>query len=286
MNYLVLGVNGMAGHMIAAHLQEQGQSVLGFARRESPICSTCVGDVRNQVLLRQALESNCFDYVINCVGVLNQAVDRKLSEGIYLNSVFPHLLAELLYGKKTKLIHISTDCVFEGTRGGYTEFDRPDARSYYGRSKALGEVFDDKNLTIRTSIVGPELKSDGVGLFHWFMSQRGEISGFDQVIWSGVTTLQLAKAILWDAENPHTGLYHLVNNQMISKYELLNLFNRYCRDGKIPIHRISIPQCDKSLRNTGVTEMLPSYEEMVAEMAEWIRTHADLYPQYRTTQTQ
>ena len=270
----------MVGHMIAAYLQEQGQSVLGFARNESPICPTCIGDVHDQELLLQTLGSDHFDYVINCVGKLNSAVDRRLSEGIYLNSVLPHFLAEQLRTKKAKLIHISTDCVFAGTRGAYTEQDRPDAESYYGRSKALGEVVDDKNLTIRTSLVGPELKPDGVGLFHWFMSSKEDITGFDCVIWSGVTTLQLAKAILRDAEKPLTGLCHLVNNETISKYELLMLFNRYCRGGQIPIRRVCIPQCDKSLRNADPSIQLPGYEHMVAEMAEWIRAHPNLYQQY------
>lgn len=273
----------MVGHMVAAYLQEQGQSVLGFARNESPICPTCIGDVCDQALLSRALELNCFDYVINCVGKLNSAVDRKLSEGIYLNSVLPHLLAEQLQTKRAKLIHISTDCVFEGTKGAYTEQDQPDTESYYGLSKALGEVVDDKNLTIRTSLVGPELKPDGVGLFHWFMSAKEYITGFDCVIWSGVTTLQLAKTIFGDAEKPLTGLCHLVNNETISKYELLMLFNHYCRGGRIPIRRASVPQCDRSLRNANPSIQLPSYEQMVAEMAEWIRKHPNLYQQYVMT---
>ena len=270
----------MVGHMIAAYLQEQGQSVFGFARSESPICPTYIGDVCDQELLLRTLELDCFDYVINCIGKLNSAVDRKPSEGIYLNSVFPHLLAEQLQTKRAKLIHISTDCVFEGTKGAYTEQDRPDAESYYGLSKALGEVIDDKNLTIRTSLVGPELKADGVGLFHWFMSSKEDITGFDCVIWSGVTTLQLAKAILGDAEKPLTGLCHLVNNETISKYKLLMLFNRYCRGGKIRIRRAYVPQCDRSLRNADPSLQLPGYEHMVAEMAEWIRAHPNLYQQY------
>lgn len=281
MNYLVLGVNGMAGHMIAGYLQEQGQSVLGLGRRESPICPTYIGNVCDQAVLPRVLEADDFDYVINCIGKLNQAVDQNLPEGIYLNSILPHLLAGLLRGKRAKLIHLSTDCVFQGTKGAYVERDRPDAETYYGRSKALGEVIDDKNLTIRTSIVGPELKSDGVGLFHWFMSQQGDVPGFSHVIWSGVTTLQLAKAVLRDAGEPRTGICHLVNNKTISKYELLALFGRYCRGGQTPrICQTSVPRCDKSLRTTDASISLPDYGDMVAEMAEWIRGHPGLYRQY------
>lgn len=270
----------MAGHMIAGYLQEQGQSVLGLGRWNSPICPTCVGDICDRTVLPRILAEDNFDYVINCIGKLNQAVDQKLSEGIYLNSVFPHLLTEQLQTKKAKLIHISTDCVFNGTKGAYTECDRPDAESYYGRSKALGEIIDDRNLTIRTSIVGPELKKDGVGLFHWFMSQRGEVAGFDHVIWSGVTTLQLAKAVSGDAETPRTGICHLVNNETISKHDLLVLFNHYCRNEQVVIRPTAVPQCDKSLRTTDSSILLPGYESMVAEMAEWIRNHSKLYQQY------
>lgn len=280
MKYLVLGVNGMAGHMIAAYLQEQGHAVMGFARKESPICYTCIGNIRDQTQLDRTLEADSFDYVINCIGILNDAVDRNLSDGIYLNSVLPHLLAERLESKGAKLIHISTDCVFEGTKGYYTENDQPDAKSYYGRSKALGEVIDSRNLTIRTSIVGPELKTNGVGLLHWFLSQTGAVSGFDQVIWSGVTTLQLAKSILQDAEKPKTGLYHLVNNQTISKYDLLMLFNHYFRADEIKINRVSEPKCDKSLRNTHPSDLPPGYEEMVKDLAAWVHRHTDLYQHY------
>ncbi len=282
MKYLIFGVQGMAGHMIAQYLLEQGHSVIGFARTESKICPTICADAKKEAMVDQALLSNDFDYVINAIGVLNQAVDRDLASGIYLNSVFPHLLAQKLENTKTKLIHISTDCVFEGKKGAYTENDIPDAKSYYGRSKALGEVIDERNLTIRTSIVGPELKKDGIGLFHWFMSQKQPIYGYTHVIWSGVTTLQLAKTIEQDSQTPHVGLRHLVNNQTICKYELLRLFQQYCTKQHISIQANDLPISDKSLVQTKTDNMfiVPTYEQMIQEMAEWIQHHPNLYQQY------
>jgi len=236
LNYLILGVNGMAGHIIAQYLKEKGHTVLGFAREKSPICKTFTGDARDKDDVKGLLEEAAhYDVVVNCIGILNKHVDAKPSDGIYLNSVFPHLLAENWGNKNPKLIHISSDCVYEGTRGNYTESDLPDAASYYGRTKALGEVMDNKNLTIRTSIVGPELKANGIGLFHWFMNQEGVVEGYKNVIWSGVTTLQLAKAIEADIAKQETGLYHLVNNQTINKHDLLNLFNRVCRSLPVEI---------------------------------------------------
>lgn len=282
MNYLILGINGMAGHIIAQYLIEQGHSVRGFAREHSPVCNTIIGDARKEQDVIYALQSDAYDYVINCIGVLNRFVDANLSDGIYLNSVLPHFVAKQLEGTSTKLIHISTDCVFEGTKGKYTESDVPDATSYYGRSKALGEVIDEKNLTIRTSIVGPELKQNGIGLFHWFMSQQDEVYGYKKVMWSGVTTLQLAKAIVQDGENPQTGLYHLVNNQDISKHDLLVLFNQYCRTKRVEIGVNDTTESDKTLRNTRERQPfeVPSYERMVQEMADWISAHPGLYKQY------
>lgn len=281
MKYLILGVNGMAGHMIAQYLQEKGHTVIGFARKKSTICPMIMGDALERNDIERVLSSDNYDYVINCIGVLNQFVDKNPADGIFLNSVLPHLLAEKLAEKKAKLIHISTDCVFEGTKGHYKERDIPDAVSYYGRSKTLGEVIDDKNLTVRTSIVGPELKSDGIGLFHWFMSQSDFVYGYEKVIWTGITTLQLAKAIEREIDKPQTGLYHLVNNEVISKHDLLELFNKYCRKNPIEIKKDVEIISDKSLLNTKADGIeIPGYEQMVKELGLWISNHSDMYQQY------
>ena len=266
-NYFILGVNGMAGHIIAQYLKEKGHLVTGFARERSPLCETIIGDARDRINVKDALTSAAYDIVINCIGVLNKAVDAKLSDGIYLNSVFPHLLAEKLKGSGTKLIHISSDCIYEGTRGSYTESEFPDAVSYYGRTKALGEIIDDQNLTIRTSIVGPELKRSGIGLFHWFMNQDGFVEGYKNVIWSGVTTLQLAKAIEEDLTKQQTGLYHLVNNKTINKHDLLNLLNSICRRHPVEIHENISVVSDRSIINTqnDPAFFVPDYEQMVHE---------------------
>ena len=282
MKYLVFGSNGMAGHIIAQYLTEKGHEVTGFAKTDSKCCNNILGNALNKEEVKKAINSDHYDYIINGIGVLNKFVDANPSDGIYLNSVFPHFLADCIKDSDTKLIHISTDCVFEGTKGCYTEQDIPDATSYYGRSKALGEVVDDKNLTIRTSIIGPELKQNGIGLFHWFMNQTGRVEGYEKVIWSGVTTLQLAKSIEEVAKKPVTGLYHLVNNQTISKYELLGLFQKYCRKQEIVILKNKDVISDKSLKNTKEECLffIPGYEEMILDMGNWIEEHRELYRQY------
>lgn len=282
MKVLVFGANGMAGHMIATYLCEKGYDVTGFAKQDLGICKYIIGDALDKNAVKEVLEKEEYDVVINAIGVLNKAVDANLADGIYLNSVFPHYLVNCLQDKKTKVIHISSDCVFSGTRGAYEETMQPDADSYYGKTKALGEINDHKNLTMRTSIVGPEIKSDGIGLFHWFMSQTGIVNGFTEVIWSGVTTLELAKAIEAAIHQNVTGLYHLVNNQTINKHDLLVLFNKFINDSKTVIHENGSFSSDKSLVNSrnDFNYQVPSYEQMIQEMGTWMKNHMSIYEQY------
>lgn len=284
MKFLVLGVNGMAGHMVATYLQDRGHTVVGFAKNTNVCCSTIIGDAENKNELNDALHFAKYDCVVNCIGVLNNAVDRELSRGIYLNSVLPHLLAELLQDSNTKLLQISTDCVFNSSEDYYTEHSVPNAGSYYGRTKALGEVLDNKNLTIRTSIVGPEMKEDGTGLFHWFMKQTGEITGYDNALWTGITTLELARAIEYICLNRFclTGIINLVNNSVLSKYDLLNLFNHAFRADKIVINKDNKFICRKCLKNTrnDLGYKVVSYPDMIEDMKVWVYNHKALYPQY------
>ena len=183
---------------------------------------------------------------------------------------------------KSKLIHISTDCVFSGEKKEpYQENDIKDGIDTYARTKGLGEIINNKHLTLRTSVVGPELKSDGEELFHWFMKQENEINGFTKSIWSGVTTLELAKAVKWSIQNNITGLYHVTNNSSINKYELLNLFKKYTKKN-INIKKIDGRDVDKSFIDTRLlmNYKIPSYEKMIADMVDLISKDRKLYSQY------
>lgn len=282
MKIIVFGANGMAGHMVSLYLQEQGHDVTGFVKSRNHFVKCIEGNALNAELVKKILQENNYDVVVNCIGILNKAVDVKLAEGIYINSVLPHFMEECVENMKTRIIHISSDCVFSGNKGHYKENSRPDADSYYGKTKELGEIFGDKSLTFRTSIVGPELKKDGIGLFHWFMSQTGSVNGFTEAIWSGITTLELAKAINSVLEQELTGLYHLVNNQVISKYDLLCLFNKYMNNNKTIIHENGSFSNDKSLEDTRkeLHYKVLSYEKMVRELAEWMDSHKKVYHQY------
>jgi dTDP-4-dehydrorhamnose reductase len=282
MKFLVLGATGMAGHLIAIYLQEQGHDITTFSTTPFNYCNNIVGDAFNTNLLQRIILDNEYDIVINCIGILNQAADEYKANAVFLNSYLPHYICQITRDIPTRLIHMSTDCVFSGKKGNYHEDSFRDGESFYDRSKALGEIDDHKNLTFRNSIIGPDMNKSGIGLFNWFMKQHGEISGYTRAIWTGVTTLILAKAMEKAAIDKLTGLYNLVNNNTISKYDLLHMFNRFCRAGELIIKPSDQVALNKSLINTRLDFdfIVPSYEEMVAEMWTWVEQHRNLYTHY------
>ena len=282
MKVLILGANGMAGHAISLYFKEQGFDVTGFTRQPITYCKNILGDALKPEDIKAALVSDDFDVVINAIGILNQKAEDNKAMAVKLNGYLPHFVAESLRNRKTKLIHMSTDCVFAGNSGPYYEDSFPDGKIFYDRSKAIGEVLDDKNLTFRNSIIGPDTNKNGIGLFNWFMNQEGPIYGYTGAIWTGVTTITLAKAMEAAIKENLTGLYNLVNNESISKYDLLCLFSKYCRDDKIQINPNNKLQLDKSLRNrrNDFSFIVPSYDQQVKEMFEWINSHKELYSHY------
>jgi len=282
MKILVLGAGGMAGHVIAVSLKEKGHNIIGFARRDLSFCDTVVGDVCDIAALKKTLLSDEFDAIVNAVGIFPKAINENPYNGIWLNSCLTHLLAELTQNSKTRIIHLSTDCVFSGYDAGfYDENSFCNADDYYGRSKKLGELNDNKNLTFRMSIIGPDINKNGIGLFNWFMKQKEEVNGFRKAIWTGVTTITLADAIDEALKQNLTGLYHLVNNQTINKYDLLKLFNEL-RLEKIKINPADDYIVDKSMLNTrkDFDFAVPSYKDMVTNMRDWIREHGEFYSHY------
>ncbi len=283
MRFLVLGCNGMAGHMISLYLKERGHDVLGFALSKSMLVDSVVGDAQDATLMKELIGVNKFDTIINCIGLLNKTCDEHQAMAVYLNSYFPHQLAQITEGTHTQIIHMSTDCVFSGKRGHYAEDDFRDGTTFYDRTKALGEIENDKDLTMRQSIVGPDINRNGIGLMNWFMQQRGEVTGYTGAMWTGQTTLQLAKTMEAAAKERAHGLYNMVPDTYISKCDLLGLFNKYLRQEKVTIVPVDKMAADKSLKRTrwDFSYMIPDYETMIAELADWMREHKALYPHYR-----
>lgn len=282
MKFLIMGCNGMAGHTISLYLKEQGHEVLGFDRRESAYIPSVAGDAQDVTFVRNLVGKGEYDSVINCIGILNQYAEQNKALATYLNSYLPHLLADITSGTETQVIHMSTDCVFSGKRGEYTEEDLRDGETFYDRSKALGELEDGKNITLRNSIVGPDINPNGIGLLNWFMQQEGQINGFTKAMWTGQTTLQLAKTMEVAAAEKAHGLYNTVPDRSISKYELLKLFNHHMRGDAVQIQPVEGVVADKSLKRTrfDFSYRIPDYQVMVAELADWMRAHRDMYPHY------
>lgn len=282
MRILVLGGSGMAGHTISIYFKETGHDVTVFSRSKVGYCKNITGDVTDFSNLKKIVKEGEYDAIINAIGILNEDAEEKKSNAVLLNSYLPHFLSDITKEADTRVIQMSTDCVFSGKTGGYSEESLRDGRTFYDRSKALGELENSKDLTFRNSIIGPDMSEDGIGLFNWFMKQEGQVNGFTKAIWTGVTTLTLAKAMEQALKENLAGLYNLVNNEVISKYELLKLFNTHMRDEEIKITPSDKLSVDKSLVNNrnDFSFKVQSYESMIIEMKEWITDHKDLYPHY------
>lgn len=282
MKILVLGATGMAGHTISIYLKEKGHDVTGFSRRPFKYTKNIIGDITNFNHIKEVIDKGEYDAVINAIGILNEDAENNKSLAVLINSYLPHFLVDITKDSGSKIIHMSTDCVFSGEHGNYTEDSLKDGKTFYDRSKALGEINNLKDLTFRNSIIGPDLSKDGIGLFNWFMKQNNSINGYTKAIWSGVTTLTLAQAIEKALSEKIVGTYNLVNNDILSKYHLLQIFNDQFREGALEIIESDIVIINKSLRNTrkDFSFEVPSYVEMIKEMKVWIENHSELYPHY------
>lgn len=280
---IVLGSNGMAGHIVTMGLRKEKMKyeVTAVARSTSSILPDILMDISQFDKLGDLINSSKPDVIINCVGLLNEVAEENIDQAILMNAYLPHFLEAHTKSSETKIVHISTDCVFDGTKGNYTETDTKDGIGYYAQSKALGEIINEKDLTLRTSIIGIELKDNGIGLFNWFSKQNDEIIGYSKAYWNGVTTIQLMNSIKIAIDEDITGLYHLASKHKISKHDLIDIFIKtFKRD--IDLKMSSHYKIDKSLINTRKDYELsvPSYKVMLVEMKNWLKSNKDLYPHY------
>ncbi len=275
MKLLILGANGMLGHMMWEEARMARVDTYATVRRPPPIREPPFPqervrlevDVERYASVLNALNGIRPDVVINCIGVVKQSpIVKDPVKTIYVNSLFPHLLARDCLRLGIRLIHLSTDCVFSGKKGDYNESDQPDPTDFYGVSKWIGEPSTEKVLVIRTSMLGPELEKRQ-GLLEWFLAQRGKtIRGFTNAIFSGFYTRSLAALILEIAsQSSISGLRHL-SSDPISKYTLLEKIREACRlpieivpDGNVRLDR----SLDSTLiRSEGHLEM-PSWDGMI-----------------------
>lgn len=283
MRILILGGSGMLGHKLCAILAERADVWATF--RNDPTRSPFLSidkviahvDAQDFPRIKEVLDSIRPDAVVNAIGIVKQSSEASQAVlTIRVNSLFPHLLAELCLERGIRLIHFSTDCVFSGTRGNYTEHDHPDPVDLYGRSKLLGEVNSPGVLTLRTSAIGWQINTF-TGLLSWFAHQRGKlIKGYRNAIFSGLSTTglsQLTGDILFTDDNL-SGIYH-VATEPISKYDLLLKLRELLSWRDIVIDPEESFICNRSLsaarfaRDSGWRS--PSWDSMLEGLAvEWL----------------
>lgn len=275
----VLGCTGMAGHVIYKYLEEKSYDVYGTSRSVRNSNKTKRIDAADFPKLEKWLNAICPDIIINCIGVLLGDADQQPDIAILFNSYLPHWLENRYKNTKVRIIHISTDCVFSGKRGHYLEDDFMEGDTLYDRTKALGEIKNHKDLTFRMSIIGPDISKNGIGLFNWFMTQRGVIRGYTNAYWNGITTIELARGIDEAIKNNLSGLYHLVPDETISKYHLLLMFKEVFEIKDVEIEPYDKVIIDKTLVNTrsDFDFHVKTYKDMLIDMRQWIEVHKDDY---------
>ncbi len=279
MKILILGSGGMAGHIINHYFKNLPDFKVYGAAREKITDDTILFDAGSKESVAEVLNTVKPAIVINAVGVLVKQANADPANAVLINAYLPHLLSQLTAEQNAYTIHLSTDCVFSGHKGKYQVNDVKDAEDFYGRSKGLGELQTDHDLTIRTSIIGPEIKLNGTGLFDWYIKTTGKIGGYNKVFWSGLTTLELCKALVKSIEYKERGLIQLSNNEKISKYELLrSIGTQFGKDVSL-IEKQEETIHDKSLISSAPLERynIPSYEEMIQDMKDFVFANKNIY---------
>ena len=280
---LILGSSGLIGHQVYNYLQDNSDFVLSnisYTRKLNN--ETILFDARKDQYFFDQIRHIQPNYIVNCIGVLISEAKQDPESAMFLNADLPHRLVNLANNINAKLIHMSTDCVFSGNKQSpYLETDEKDGTDVYAKTKSLGEIVSKNHLTIRTSVIGPEIINGSGELFHWFMNQSGIIEGFTKAIWSGVTTIELAKAIKWFINNNTIGLYQLTNGISINKYDLLHLFKKYTNKN-IEISKIDGIVTNKSFVDTRqeMNYQLPTYDEMIRDMVSLIKNNRIFYSHY------
>lgn len=280
MRLLILGADGMLGHQLALSLAPR-HAIVGTVRGPRADYAGCAAmlpaqlhdriDAADFASVLGVLDSVRPDAVVNAIGIVKQRSESKHAiPSIEINALLPHRLAIACRERGARLLHLSTDCVFSGRKGHYAEDDPADAEDLYGRSKLLGEVGDPGSLTLRTSIIGLEL-ARRKSLIEWFLAQRGTIRGYRQAIYTGFTTLEMARivehALL--AQPERSGVYQ-ASSEPIDKYTLLvKLRDRLGRD--LAIEPDDEFRCDRSLTSDRFRRDFdyspPTWDEMIDELA-------------------
>ena len=289
MKILILGGDGMIGHKMAQVLSNFNYEIVISIREQRELTKQCFSS-QIKVFFNDFLKENVFtfldrvnpDVIINAIGItIRRGVNDHVSNAIYINSYFPHQLANWAGIHNKRLIHFSTDCVFSGSEGSYSEDTNPNALDYYGKTKGLGEVFSKNAITLRSSMIGPELFNK-TELFEWVINNKEkEINGFSRVIYSGVTTVYMARLVADLIENHKdlSGIYNIASNP-ISKFELLHLINDNFDLGLV-INKDQSIISNKTLDSSKIDNELgiksSNWNELIIELKKDYMHFGDLY---------
>jgi len=271
---LVLGSDGMLGHLLMEYFRDINEYEL-FGIEEAQFSSINF-DFESKIIDIMP------DIIINTLRMVVHESENNPKMALYINSFFPKYIERLYYESKIKIIHLSTDCVFSGEKGNYSENDLPDGTSIYSISKFCGEIINQKNLTIRTSYIGPTLKNMNEELFDWFLHQSGEVDGYKNCYWNGITTLELAKQINVIIKNNICGLYHLGSKIKISKFDLLSIIQKQWSKNDVQIQEYFHCKIDRSLIDNRKLLNVQKYNTMFKELFNFMQSNKKLYDHYFT----
>ena len=289
MKILILGGYGMIGHKMAQVLSVQNHEIFISVRESKDLTLKRISP-KAKVFFNDFLKDSILDFldkvnpdvIINAIGItIRRGAAENISDTIYLNSLFPHQISSWALAFKKRLIHFSTDCVFSGSEGSYLEDATPNALDYYGKTKGLGEINSKSSLTIRSSMIGPELYNK-TELFEWIINNKEkEINGFSRVMYSGVTTVYMARLLadLIDNHKNLSGIYNIASKP-ISKFELLHLINDNFDLGLI-INDNKTVISNKTLNASKIEKVIgfqpPSWDELIFELKKDYMNFIDLY---------
>ena len=278
MRILVIGSSGMLGHMITSYLEELSYEITDISCTKKLRDKTILLDVLNTDKIESFFGNNKFDIIINCAALLVKQSEHNKKNAISLNSWFPHYLEEKFKNTSTKIIQISTDAVFSHSNKCFYSYNICNPDTFYGQSKLLGELKNEKDLTIRSAFWGPDINESGGGLMNWFLQQKHDVKGFAFVKFNGITSLECAKFIEKAIIYNYTGVYNLGASDVISKYELLSYISQMF-NVQIHINSINEPIYIRILKDERINEE-KSFKELLYELQGWMIEHKELYPHY------
>jgi dTDP-4-dehydrorhamnose reductase len=272
---VVYGGESMAGHVINEYLSCNDYKVIALDTSEIINYNGTSFNINEDKIL------NNVEIAINCIRCLVEDSEKNIDKANLYNSYFPKLLEKNYQKTNTRVIHLSTDCVFSGAKGNYFESDTPDGNSVYSKTKALGEINNEKDITIRTSYIGPNIDHYDEELFHWFLTQKNcTIKGFTKAFWNGVTTLELAKSIEKIININFSGIYHIAPKNYLSKYELLFMVKKLWNKEDLSLIKDETVSYNRTLIDSNKMIKISNYDVMLEELFDYMLERKKIYNQY------